>query len=153
MFLWEFFFNYLEEQSVAGSSTNCNINSIYSYETKKKRKRNITWYNLPFSKNIIGRLFLKLIEEFWEEHLPHPVFNKNTLKVFYCRMKSVEDIIDSHNHKLLANKEQHSTQDQLTKLCNCQSETDCPLRRKCLLSTIIYQAKVRELYWSDGDNF
>ena len=70
------------------------------------------------------------------------MFNKNTLKVSYCSTKSVKDIIDSHNHKLLTNKEQHSTQDQLNKLCNCRSKTDCPLQEKCLLSAIIYQAKV-----------
>ena len=118
-----------------------------SIHTKQRtRKRNITWYNPPFSKNVstnIGKLFLKLIkEEFPEEHPLHPIFNKNTLKVSYCSMKSVKDIIDSHNHKLLANKEQHSAQDQLTKLCNCRSKTDCPLQGKCLLSAIIYQAKV-----------
>ena len=57
-------------------------------------------------------------------------------------MKNVKDIIDSHNHKLLTNKKQHSAQDQLTKLCNCRSKTDCPLQGKHLLSAIIYQAKV-----------
>ena len=77
-----------------------------------------------------------------EEFPLHPIFNKNTLKVSYCSMRSVKDIINSHNHKLLANKEQHSAQDQLTKLCNCRSKTDCPLQGKCLLSAIIYQAKV-----------
>ena len=121
----------------AGTSTNCNINQHLFMRDKKTV--NITSHGTIHHLETIWRLFLKLIKE---EFPLHPIFNKNTLKVSYCSMKSVKDIINSHNHKLLANKEQHSAQDQLTKLCNCRSKTDCPLQGKCLLSAIIYQAKV-----------
>ena len=75
----------------AGTSTNYNINQHLLIQNKKKRKRNIKWYNPPFSKNVstnIERLFLKLIkEEFTEDRLLHPIFNKNALKVSYCSRK------------------------------------------------------------------
>ena len=58
--------------------------------TKRKRKRNILWFNPPYNKSVqtnIGRIFLNLINK----HFPnsgklHKIFNKNTLKLSYSCM-------------------------------------------------------------------
>ena len=56
----------------------------------KRRHRNVTWYNPPYSKNVatnIGHTFLKILdEEFPENHALHKIFNRNTIKVSYTCM-------------------------------------------------------------------
>ena len=53
--------------------------------TKRKRQRNILWFNPPYSKTVktkIGKFFLQLIKKhFPKEHKFHKIFNKNTLKL------------------------------------------------------------------------
>ena len=48
--------------------------------TKRKRQRNILWFNSPYSKTVktkIGKFFLQLIKEhFPKEHKFHKIFNK-----------------------------------------------------------------------------
>ena len=54
---------------------------------KRQRKRNIIWFNPPYSKNVktnIGKICIKLINK----HFPrssdlHKIFNRNTLKLSY----------------------------------------------------------------------
>ena len=52
--------------------------------TKRKRQRNILWFNPPYSKTVktkIAKLFLQLIKKhFPKEHKFHKIFNRNTLK-------------------------------------------------------------------------
>ena len=55
------------------------------------RKRNIIWFNPPFSKSVItkvGHCFLKLLDKhFPKNHKFHKIFNRNTVKVSYsCTM-------------------------------------------------------------------
>ena len=56
-----------------------NIPTQTSNSMSKNRKRDIIWYNPPFSKNVstnIGRAFLKLLDaEFPKEHVLHKIFN------------------------------------------------------------------------------
>ena len=53
--------------------------------TKRKRQRNILWFNPPYSKTVktkIGKFFLQLIKKhFSKEHKFHKIFNRNTLKL------------------------------------------------------------------------
>ena len=53
-------------------------------QNKKKRKRNIIWFNPPYSKSVkinIGRIFIKLISKhFPPNHKFVKIFNKNTIK-------------------------------------------------------------------------
>ena len=53
--------------------------------TKRKRQRNILWFNPPYSKTVktkIGKFFLQLIKKhFPKEHKFHKIFNRNTLKL------------------------------------------------------------------------
>ena len=52
---------------------------------KKKRKRNIIWYNPPYSANVkinIGKIFFKLLNKhFPRGHKFYKIFNKNTVKL------------------------------------------------------------------------
>ncbi len=59
---------------------------------RKNRKRNIIWYNPPYSKNVktkVAEEFLKLVDRYFHpRHKFWKIFNRNTLKVSYiaqCR--------------------------------------------------------------------
>ncbi|XP_030830987.1 alpha-1,3-mannosyl-glycoprotein 4-beta-N-acetylglucosaminyltransferase B-like [Strongylocentrotus purpuratus] len=108
---------------------------------KQNRKRNIIWFNPPFSKNVttnIGRSFLRLVDK----HFPkkskfNKIFNRNTLKVSYSCMPNVASIIKAHN------KQVSSTDDHTKpKTCNCRKKNVCPLQGNCQAGSIIYSAKV-----------
>ena len=52
---------------------------------RKNRKRDIIWYNLPFSKNVAtnvgGTLLQLLVVQFLEEHVLHKIFNRITFSI------------------------------------------------------------------------
>ena len=108
---------------------------------KRKRERNVTWYNPPFSGSVstnIGKKFFQIIDScFPPDNKLHKLLNRNTIKLSYSCMQNVENIISSHNKKLL-NKKQNTD----AKECNCRSNKTCPLDGKCLTSGIVYQATV-----------
>ena len=110
-----------------------------TYETKN-RKRNIIWFNPPFSKNVstnIGKYFLNLINK----HFPinnkyRKIFNHNTLKISYSCMPNIKSIIMKHNKTVLQEKKQQ------IKTCNCIKKESCPLNNQCLATNIVYEATV-----------
>ena len=106
-----------------------------------KRKRNIIWFNPPFSQNVetkIGNRLLALFHfHFPVNHKLHKIFNRNSIKVSYSCMRNVKSIISSHNHKILQSKRSIST-----KTCNYITKTSCPLNNQCLLRNIVYKAIV-----------
>jgi len=111
---------------------------------RRNRQRNIIWYNPPFSKNVktnIGKTFLKLISKhFPNQHKYHSLFNKNNIKVSYSCMDNMKSIINKHNKKVINTANQDSaTTDEL---CNCRKKEQCPLDRKCLTTSIIYNAQI-----------
>jgi len=109
---------------------------------RRKRQRNIIWFNPPFSKNVatdIGRTFLRIIkDEFHAAHPLHKIFNKNNIKVSYSCMMNIKGIIDGHNARLL--KKANINNDKKT--CNCRNTSKCPLDGRCLTESLIYQATV-----------
>lgn len=109
---------------------------------RRSRKRKIIWFNPPFSNNVetnIGRRFLNLIEKhFPRNHRFHKLFNRNNVKVSYSCMPNVENIIKSHNKKLL--QEHQQQEDTSPRLCNCRSKDQCPLGGKCLTDSLVYKA-------------
>ena len=117
---------------------------------KKKRKRtrrkNIIWFNPPFSKAVstnLGARFLKLIDK----HFPRGselgrIFNRNTVKISYSCLPNMENIISSHNKKLLRDSINTAQQDK-NSTCNCRNKLKpCPLEKQCLKKSIIYKAEV-----------
>ena len=110
-------------------------------QNKKKRKRNIIWFNPPYSKSVktnIGRIFIKLISKhFPPNHKFVKIFNKNTIKLSYSCMPNIRSKINGHN-KILQPKPAEPQ-----KLCNCLVKEDCPLNGLCLTSSILYQATIK----------
>jgi hypothetical protein len=112
---------------------------------KRNRKRNIIWFNPPFSNTVetnIGRRFLNLIDKhFIKAHKFHKIFNRNCVKVSYSCMPNVEATIKSHNKQLLQ-KHLQKKEDPATNTCNCRSKASCPLDGECLATSIIYKADI-----------
>ena len=110
--------------------------------TRTNRRRNIIWYNPPFSKDVatnVGRTFLKILdEEFPENHVFHKIFNRNTVKISYSCMPNLKQKIDGRNKSAL----QKTTAPPILKACNCRRPADCPIAGNCLRSSVVYQATV-----------
>ena len=76
---------------------------------KRQRRRQVTWFNPPFSHNVktpIGSKFLRLLDY----HIPkghplHPIINRNTVKISYRCLPNMAKIISKHNSKLLKNSQ------------------------------------------------
>jgi hypothetical protein len=99
---------------------NCSVRSISRcriFETcslhvqdinSRSRKRNITWYNPPFSKNVatnVGQAFLKILDEEFQAghgHILHKIFNRNTVKISYSCTSNFKQNIDAHNKSKLS---------------------------------------------------
>ena len=109
-------------------------------EGRRKRTRNIIWFNPPYSKTVatnIGQKFLGLLDKhFPNNHKFHKIFNRNTVKVSYGCMPNVAAAISSHNKNITGKKEALEMGD-----CNC-SQGDCPLDGHCLSKNVFYEATV-----------
>ena len=105
------------------------------------RKRNIIWFNPPFSRNVstnVAKYFLELINKhFPANHKYRKLFNRNNLKVSYSSMRNVKSIVNTHNKKILSKSE-----DANKKTCNCQKQASCPLKGNCLSENTLYAGKV-----------
>ena len=123
---------------------------IHDTSTKKRRKRvrNILWYNPPWDINVktdIGRKFLQLVSKhFPKGHPLHKTFNRSNVKFSYCNMKNIKSHIDKHNRALLAPKKPENK-----KTCNCRKKSECPMNGECLTEAIVYQADVE---FKDNNN-
>ena len=116
-------------------------NNTESNRPRKRRQRNIIWFNPPFSKNVqtnIGKIFLKSIQKhFPKESKLHKIFNRNSVKISYSCMENMSSIIKNHNRKI-AEKREDTTQ----KSCNCRKKDQCPLIGNCQSTCMIYKATV-----------
>ena len=117
-------------------------------QNKRKRKRNIFWFNPPYSKSIktnIERILTKLISKrFPPNHKLVKTFNKNTRKLNCSSMPNIRSKINNHNKKILQPK---PTEPQ--KLCNCRIKEDWPMNGLCLTSSILYQATIKYIRKSE----
>ena len=72
---------------------------------KKKRSRNIIWFNPPFSLNVhvftdVARCFLKAVDRHLPKRSPsYKIVNRNNIKVSYSTMSSMQSIIRGHNNR------------------------------------------------------
>ena len=84
---------------------------------KRKRTRNVTWFNPPFSDNVatnIGKKFFRLLDKcFPPGHQFHQLLNRNTIKLSYSCMPNVKQIISSHNKMYLRKQNQKSPSQRL----------------------------------------
>ena len=115
-----------------------------SKPTKRKRQRNIIWYNPPFSLSVrtnIGRRFLSLIKKHFSKHKYQKIFNSSTIKLSYSCMPNIGNTIRSHNKKVTENHNNETNKKDI-KRCSCKSTTTCPLNGNCLQTSIVYLATV-----------
>ena len=113
-----------------------------SVNRKKKRKRNILYYNPPFSSSLttkFGKLFLQLLDKHFPiTHPLYPVMNRKKCKISFRICPSMKLIIDSHNKKILQ-KQQPSVP---IPPCNC--EKNCPIPDgQCRTKAVLYRAKIQ----------
>ena len=110
---------------------------------KTRNKRNITWFNPPFSQNVatnVGARFLKLINTCFPPYHPlAKIINRNTVKVSYRCMPNMGQAVNKHNKKVSNQKLPQSEPPG----CNCQGGPDtCPVDEKCQMQGVVYQATV-----------
>ena len=114
---------------------------------RRQRKRNILWFNSPFSKSVVtklGKTFLRLIDKhFPPHHKLHKLFNWNNVKISYSCMPNVKPIINKHNKTVLDLPTNNSKRN-----CNCINSEKCPLQQKCLTNNIMYNATITPYYKS-----
>ena len=109
---------------------------------RRKRSRNIIWFNPPYSRNVktnVGRKFLALMDK----HFPtanklQKIFNKNTLKVSYSCMGNMKDIVNKHNVRILNRDKMNNNESY----CNCRKKKSCPPPGNCMTSNIIHKAEI-----------
>ncbi|KAJ8046971.1 hypothetical protein HOLleu_05830 [Holothuria leucospilota] len=99
--------------------------------TKRRRDRNITWFNPPFSDNVttnIGKKFFNLLDScFPPGHKLHTLLNRNTVKLSYSCMANMDQIISAHNKYILTKQNlQPATQNN----CNCRTQSQCSTARQ-----------------------
>ena len=132
------------EKSLKENGYTYNMVFIPNNQQKKKRarKRNIIWFNPPYNisvKNNIGKIFFNLIQKhFPPNHKFRSIFNRNNLKLSYSCTKNIENIVKSHNAKIINN----TAQTQITKPCNCRIKNECPMNGDCRTECIVYKATV-----------
>ena len=102
-------------------------------KSKRRRCRQVIWFNPPFSANIktnIGKRFFGIIRKhFPEESELSKNFNKKTVKLSYCCMPNMMSIISGHNKKILRGDK---PTEAAKKKCNCRGGVkSCPLEWKC----------------------
>ena len=109
-------------------------------KSPKNRKRNIIWFNPPFSKNVsnnIGKYFILLIRKhFPNNHKYDKILNKNNVKISYSFTANIESIISMHNKEVITEKKTQAVN------CNCVIKPDFPLSNQCQITNIIYKAKI-----------
>lgn len=112
---------------------------------RRARKRNITWYNPPYSSSVatnIGHKFFSILDRhFPAHHRLHKIINRNTVKLSYCCMPNVGQILKAHNKKVT--QQNHPDNVQQDKACNCRDSSKCPMQGKCQTKSLIYQATVK----------
>ena len=133
-----------------GTATAANKSS----RKNRTRTRKIVWFNPPFSRNIetnIGKEFFKIIDNFPRNHILSGVINRNKIKLSYRTMKNMDQVISSHNQKVLNNSD--DVEEEHEPSCNCQpsKKAQCPLPGQChtdqcgLVQSLVYRAKITRL--------
>ena len=111
--------------------------------TKKKRKRDIIWFNPPYNSEVstnIGKKFLELIDKhFPKNHKLRKCVNRNCIKISYSCTKNMRNIIQTHNKKVVKKDQEDPRTEKKT--CNCRGQTECPLNGHCLES-VVYKAEL-----------
>ena len=106
---------------------------------KRNHKRNIIWFNPPYSKSVttnVGKYFLKLLDKhFPKNHKLQKIFNKNTVKMSYSCLPSVKARVNQHDKKVLQKVSEETSNEEAVRMCSCPRNAECPLDNIYLRST------------------
>ncbi len=120
----------------------------------RSRKKQITWFNPPYSRNVktnIGKKFLNLVDKYFpKDHKLRPILNRNTVKISYSCMPNMKNIISQHNKSV---EKKNEPQEPQQSNCNCMNPNQCPLDNQCLTKSIIYQATVKRKDNGKGETY
>ena len=112
-------------------------------KNKKKRSRNIIWFDPPFSNSVttnIGKEFFSLLaKHLIPSNRLHKIINKQNVKLNYSCLANMQGIIANHNKRVL-NKS--TSEERRASPCNCRNKANCPHDDFCRKKSIIYKASV-----------
>ena len=121
------------QQTLKYRPTNENVSN-----NKQNRKRNVIWFNPPFSVNVktkVGNYFLNLIRKnFPPRYKFSKLFNQNTIKVSQGCMPNIKAEIHKHNKNTLEKIQQKHPDLQF---CNCTNKNQCPLKYENMLLRVL----------------
>ena len=107
-------------------------------KTKRKRKRQIIWFNPPMNRALktnVGKKFLQLIDLHFPKHNHlSKILNRKSIKISYSCTSNMKNLIKLHNQRIL-------NPEKTMKPCNCRGE--CPLNKNCQAEAIVYKAIVK----------
>ena len=131
---------YEETLKRSGFETKFDYKKNESTTRRRSKKRKIIWFNPPYCQSVetnVARKFLLLVDKhFPPGHDLRKIFNRNTLKVSYSCMPSIDSTIKGHNSRL-------TNQTAAERTCNCRKSDTCPVDGRCLEQGIIYEASVK----------
>ena len=123
---------------------NKNVTYIPVPSKLQTRKRQIVWFNLPYSANVktnVGNIFMRLVDKHFPcHHKYYKLFNRSNFKLSYSCMQNMKNIIWKHSSKVMKYPASSTT----TKTCNCRQKADCPIGGSCLSECLIYKASLSE---------
>ena len=127
--------------ALKNSGFNESIKYSRSQLTQRNRKRQIIWFNPPFTANLktnVGKLFMRLIDKHFPSHDKfHKLFNRNNVKPSCSCMPRMKYVIQKYNSKIMEDPKPTNN-----KTCSCRQKSDCPLNQKCLSECLVYNAVV-----------
>ena len=107
---------------------------------KKNRRRNVIWFNPPFSKNVttnVAKLFFRLLDKhFPKSNRLNKIFSKNAVKLNYSCVQNVTQIIKRNNKHVTRTKEISLS------LFNCKNKSNCPMNRNYRVENVVYKCVV-----------
>ena len=112
---------------------------------KNRRKRNVMYFNPPWSANIatdVGGKFLSLVRKHFGKGSPlYHLFNTKKLKLSYSTVPNMKRMIAGHNKKVIARAEGRVPPTSFG--CNCDDGVEsCPLDGECLTPSLVYKAEI-----------
>ena len=113
--------------------------------SKTKRKRNVMYFNPPWSANIstniVGK-FLTLVRKHFSVGSPlYHLFNPKKLKASYSTVPNMKRLISGHNKRVIRKAE--GRDDPPSYGCNCDDGVNnCPLGGECKTPSLVYKADI-----------
>lgn len=124
----------------AGYDTKIEYTETQKKQTNRKRKRNIIWFNPPWSDTVstnVAAKFLFLIDKHFKDSPLKKILNRNTVKVSYSCMPNMDATISAHNKKV------SSPPTTSNPGCNCRGgPANCMLGGQCQTTSLVYRCTV-----------